>query len=237
MREPKIVLWDLETFGFDFHADKGFILCGSYKAVGERKIHTVARENLGRDMWDDKSICKKLARVLTTADMWVTHNGKRFDVRFLNTRLLKHGLAPLPPVPHFDTCEVIWKTLKMRARLESTQKFFGWKEAKTPLNLETWTRAAGGSRVALKEVIAHCEADVRVLEKAYEKLRPMAFKHPSVSAIAEDPKRCVLCGKRNTLQRRGYTYAKVRKSARYQCTSCGGWSHGPAQKIEGVEIR
>lgn len=235
----KIILFDLETFGFDFSADKGFILCGSWKALGERKIYTAARTNLrsGSSLWNDKAVCLELYKVLSEADMWVTHNGKRFDVPFLNTRLLRHGLAPLPPVPHFDTCEVIWKKLKMRARLESAQKFFKWSFKKTDLDLATWTEAASGDKAALQEVIEHCEADIRVLEKAYKTLRPLAFKHPNLGAIAGSD-RCPYCGKKNTLQRRGYLVAKVRRSARFQCRSCGGWSHGAPEKIgKGIKIR
>lgn len=236
----RIVLWDIETFGFDFSADKGFILCGSYKTLGRRGIETAVRVNLapGKALWDDKLVCQQLYRAISEADMWVTHNGKRFDVPFLNTRLLKHGLNPLPPVPHFDTCEVIWKKLKMRARLDSAQKFFGWGHKKTDLNLATWTEAASGDKRALREVVRHCEADIRVLEDAYMTFRVLGYKHPNIAAIAEDGERCPYCGKRNTLQRRGYIVSKVRHSARYQCQSCGGWSHGAPEKIgKGIIMR
>lgn len=236
-----IVLWDIETFGFDFGADKGFILCGSYKTLGKKGIGTAVRKNLGRNgakMWDDKQVCKQLYDVLSKADMWVTHNGKRFDVPFLNTRLLKHGLAPLPPVPHFDTCEVIWKKLKMRARLDNVQKFFKFPDKKTDLVLEKHAMAAAGHAKMLKEIVVHCEADVRVLEHAYKKLRILGYKHPNIAAIAEDGDKCPYCGKRETLQRRGYIVAKVRRSARFQCQSCGGWSHGSPEKIgDGIRIR
>src|SRR5262249_44709780 len=29
-------------------------------------------------------------------DIWIVHNGNKFDLPFLRTRLLKHGLPPLP---------------------------------------------------------------------------------------------------------------------------------------------
>jgi len=235
--KPKIVLWDLETFGFDFRADKGFILCGSYRELGG-PIHTISRKNLGRDMWNDKEVCKRLYDVLVKADMWVTHNGRRFDIPFLNTRLLKHNLAPLPPVPHFDTCEVIWKRLKMSARLENVQKFFKFRSKKTDLWLETWAKAAAGNVKALKYVINHCEADIRVLAAGYKKLRVLGYRYPNMAALFEDNQRCPYCGKTNTSQRRGWNLAKVRRSQRFQCRACRGWYAGKPEKIgKGIVVR
>lgn len=233
-----IVLFDIETYGFDFSADKGFVLCVSYKTLGEKKVHTIRRDNLGKSMWDDKEVVKKAYDVLSTADMWVTHNGKRFDVRFLNTRLLKHKLPLLPELPHFDTCEVIWKKLKMRARLESTQKFLGLAEAKTPLNLETWMKASTGDRASMNEVVEHCEADVRVLEQAYERLKVIGFKHPNVALLIPDgdKRQCPICAS-TKVHKRGRHITRSRIHDRYQCQKCGAWSMGSPQKVKGIELR
>lgn len=228
----RIVLLDLETFGFQFKADKSFILCGSYKTFGQNDLTTIVRKNLGKHMWDDKEVCKKLYMAIANADMIVTHNGKRFDIPFLNTRLIKHKLPPLPPIPHFDTCEVIWKRLKMSGRLENAQKFFGLADEKTPLNLETWCKAAAGNKAALREVVEHCEADVRVLELAYKRLRPLGFKHPNVGVIAEDTNGCPICGAKGSLLRRGFIINQTQRTQRYQCKKCGGWSHkGFSKKV------
>lgn len=243
MSVPKILLLDLETFGFDFKADKGFILCGSYKWLSggpDAKVHTIVRENISNNMWNDKTVCRKLGDIVNQADMLVTHNGKRFDVPFLNTRLLKHGLSPMAPVPHFDTCEVIWKRLKMRGRLESAQKFFGFKHSKTDLNLETWAKAGTGNTVALNYVVKHCEADIRVLEETYLKLRPLGFKHPNVAVLKGDNRVCPICGKHNTSQQRGIRVGQVNSAIRFHCTKdlggCGTWYSGRYQST-GIKVR
>jgi hypothetical protein len=168
---------------------------------------------------------------LSDADGWVTQNGKRFDVKFLNTRLLKNNLPPLPGTTrHFDTQEVMWKKLKMRTRLESAQKFFGFPEAKTPVSLETWVNAAGGSKESMSEVIHHCEQDIKVTEMLYKKLIPLGGYAWSVASMSEKPAACPHCAGEE-IQRRGWNYALKQKSPRFQCLGCGGWSRGKPEKI------
>lgn len=221
----KIILWDLETFGFDFRADSGFLLCGSYKTLGETTVKTISRSNIREDMWNDKEVCQKLYDVLSTADGWITHNGKRFDIPFLNTRLIKHNLAPLPNTPHFDTCYVMWKKLKMRNSLANAQKFLNIGIEKTPLNLETWTKAASGNKDALTEVIKHCIMDVNVLEKVYNKIRTLGFPGFNLATMLNNPTTCPVCTK-PTLIRQGSRCTDKRRYQRLQCQSCGKWVQG-----------
>ena len=233
----KIRFLDIESHGSYFKADSGFIFCMSYKDLGEKKVHTVVRNNVLPDPYDDKALCKQIYDVIGDADMIVTHNGKRFDIPFINTRLLIHDLPPLPNVPHFDTCEIIFKKLKMSGRLDNTSATFGWKLKKHGVEVQKWFRAAAGNKAMLKEIVKHCEIDVKLLEKVYLKLRPLGFKHPNIALINEDGRQCPICGKKGTLQSRGWLPAQVNKAKRYQCTSCGGWSHARYEKVKGVDIR
>lgn len=215
----RTVIWDLETFGFDFKADKGFILCGSYKVQGEKEIHTIVRENINADMWNDKEVCKKLAKVLSTADRWITHNGKRFDARFLNVRLLKHNLPILPPMGkrHVDTCELTWKNLAMRASLKNIQEFFDLKNKKTPVDLQTWTKAAAGNVAALKDVVEHCESDVLMLEEYAEKILPIQNMQENEKFHTCNPK---------FLRSNGYRVTDKKTFKRLFCLKCSSWFRG-----------
>lgn len=221
----KTILWDLETFGFDFKADKGFILCGSWKILGDRHVHTETRNNISQDMWNDKEVCKKLSKVLSDADRWITHNGKRFDARFLNVRLLKHGLPILPPMGkrHVDTCELTWKNLAMRASLKNIQEFFELKNKKTPVDLQTWTKAAAGSAAALKEVVSHCESDVLMLEEWATKVMPIQNmnEHPDFHA----------CDKKFSVKW-GFFRTDKKRYQRLFCNKCSSWLKGDLIKGE-----
>src|SRR5688572_12339900 len=102
MPKAKIVHWDLETT--NLNANFGFILCGCVKETG-KPIKTVAITDFPRykaDPTNDKDVCKALAKLVSEADIWSTWYGARFDVPFLNSRLIYHGEPPLQPTPHVD---------------------------------------------------------------------------------------------------------------------------------------
>ncbi len=223
----KILLFDLETFGMDFGADKGFIMVASYKWQGDSKIHTITRKNphkWTRKLFDDKEICREMARVIGTADMMVTWNGTGFDLPFLQTRMLYHRLGYLPPIPHEDGLRTARKRLKMRRSLDNVQKFFGLGTKKEPMDLaRVWMPAAMGDPVALKQVIKRCESDVKLLEEAYDLIGPMSVVHPNVALVDGKPGGCPFCGKVGQMQRRGTIPALRHYRHRFHC-KCGRWS-------------
>lgn len=223
----KILIWDIETYGMNFSADAGFIMVISYKWAGDKKIYTITRKNpkqWSRRLFDDKEICREFARAFETADMHVTWNGTKFDVPFLQTRMLKHRLGYLPPVPHEDGLRTARKALKMRRSLDNIQKFFELGTKKEEMNLaKVWMPAAMGDPVALKQVIKRCESDVKLLEEAYNLLKPLSAVHPNVNMEHADDKKCPLCGK-EALQQRGKLYALRHYRLRFHCQNCGRWS-------------
>jgi uncharacterized protein YprB with RNaseH-like and TPR domain len=223
----KILFFDLETFGFNFNADAGFIMVASYKWQGEKKVRTITRKNphkWTKNAQDDKEICRQFAKVIEDADMVVGWNSKSFDWRFLQTRMLKHGLGYLPPVPHEDGLKTARHALKMGRSLENIGKFFALDTQKEKMDLaKVWMPAGAGDPTALKQVIKRCESDVKLLEEAYNLLAPLSRVHPNVSIIDGVSDGCPLC-KSKKLQQRGKIHALRHYRLRYQCTDCGRWS-------------
>jgi len=118
MSKPKVVLFDLECT--NLNANFGYILCGSWKVLGEKKIHTATITDFPsfeKDCTNDKHVVKAIADALEDADVWVTWYGQRFDVPFLQTRLMYHGNKPMPPVPHVDG----WRIARYKMRLNSNR--------------------------------------------------------------------------------------------------------------------
>lgn len=124
--KPVIVLFDLETLpnlqealkvwpqlsqypGKTLRATVSTIICAGWKIYGEKKVHCINAWDFKRwnkDVNDDYDVCKAIYDVLSKADAVVTHNGKRFDWKFLQTRLRKHKLSYLTKIPHIDTKEL-----------------------------------------------------------------------------------------------------------------------------------
>lgn len=219
----KTILWDLETFGFDFKADKGFLLCMGWKELGSKEVHIETRSNLSSSMWDDKEVAKKASSILCTADRWVTHNGKKFDVRFLNGRLIINNLPLLPPMGkrHIDTCEETWKNIAMGASLKNIQEKLDLRHKKTPVDLQTWTKAATGNKSALFDVVDHCKEDVFMLEEYFLKLTPIHSMGENTQFHTCDKK---------FLRSNGHRVADKKIFKRLFCLKCGGWFKGEELK-------
>jgi uncharacterized protein YprB with RNaseH-like and TPR domain len=232
----KIVTWDLETSTFGFKANSGFVLCATIKELG-KPVEILKRAKMQPDPLNDKKLVTQISKRLNDADMWVTHNGRWFDIPFLNSRLFHWGLPPLPPMPHFDTCEASFKRFKIKNSLEAVGEFLGCHVKKYKVSFDEWVRAYAGNKKSLEKIVKHGVNDTRLTEEVYLKMRPIGYKHPNIALINEDGRQCPICGEKDTLQSRGWLPARVNKANRYQCTSCGAWSHARYEKVKGIEVR
>lgn len=235
----KICFFDLETT--NLAANFGYILCAGWKFWEEPGFHVVSVGDfpklLKSDPTNDKEVVRSICGILAASDIIVTWYGARFDVPFLNSRLIAHGLDPLPPVPHID----LWRVARYKLRLHSNRLAsvadFLELPSKTPLTPKIWIRAMAGHPASLDYIKDHCQRDVEVLELAYEKLRHLVVSHPNVTLaepLAEPA--CPFCGS-TELQKRGWNYARVSRKQRYFCASCRAWSSGAPERLGEVIVR
>jgi hypothetical protein len=223
MHEPKrIICWDLEAFHMNWDAGVAVLFCMCWKVVGEPKVYTESVWAYpGKDALDDGIVCERIRNILETADLWVTYNGLRFDVPFLQTRLLANDLPVLAPIAHKDLYYTAKFKLKLaRNSLLSVQNFLKLDNHKTPVDLRQWIRALAGDKKAQKEIIIHCQNDVLVLEECYLRLRPLMLSHPRLHEYGS----CNKCGGKLLKNKVYYTAAKNPKIT-LQCQNrhCRGY--------------
>ena len=234
---PKILFYDIETT--NLNANFGYCLCVGFKWLGKKQVYIPSIADYGlykKDPTNDKMLMKETAKILNGADIIVGHYSSRFDLPYINSRLLFHGEKPVAPIPQIDTWRVSRYQLKLNNnRLASIAGFFGLDD-KTPVTGPHWIKAMAGNKNSLRYVIDHCKKDVEVLEQTYYKLLPVIPKHPNVNLVDEVTGSCPRCGASNVVKR-GFSIAQTRRTQRYQCNSCGGWSRGKTQGIPGIEIR
>jgi hypothetical protein len=220
---PRILSFDIETAGINaFKADLGFVILFGYKWSDEEEAHVITLDKEGLRNFDDRRLLKRASQLFADADLVVGHFAAPFDRRFLNGRLLIHGLSPLPPTRLRDTCLIarsigtfssnrlkhLANLLKLRHRkLEND-----WPRA--------WFQVLQGNREALRKLGEYCKGDVLAVEELYFKLRPFDNPHPRIYPHDEKP-RCGACGAE--LMLRGFTYAGQYLYQRYQCKACGKW--------------
>ncbi len=234
----KIAHFDIEASNLS--ANLGYCISAAIKWSDDKTPQVFRVDNyktFKKDPTNDRLLIKDLAEAMNGADLWTGWYSSRFDVPFVNTRLLQYGFAPLAPVPHVD----LWRTARFGLKLHSNRlavvgDFLGIED-KTPIKWECWRRAPSGHKQSIDEIVKHNVGDVIALEKAYEQLKPFIKQHPNVSIMASgETDGCPICGSER-LQARGWIVARTRRRKRYNCQTCGAWSSGKSEPVDGRGIR
>lgn len=161
----QIACFDIEATGLK--ADFGTFLCGVIKPYGKpAKTFCVKRPG------DDKKAVSDFCRELSKYACLVSYNGKRYDISFLRTRLLKHGKPPLKKQLHLDVYQVNKTKLNMSRR--SQLQLLGLletEEQKMGVSPNTWAEVAKNKAKNLAELKRRCKSDVEGLEQAYKRMR------------------------------------------------------------------
>ena len=158
----------------------GRIFCCSFLPIRDGVVdkpytfHLQESRLKGSSKIDDSKLCIAIRDELERYNLIVGWNSKLFDLPLLNARLAKHGQRPCRVQFHGD---MMWyaggSSMRIGSRkLVNVQKFFKLGEEKTEIDWEDWQKVATGDQKAMKKVVEHCEADVKVLAEAYWKLLP-----------------------------------------------------------------
>lgn len=225
---PRILTWDIEST--NLNASFGTILCIGWKWHGLSEVHTLTiLDGPHKIMLDDKWLVSEFAKVFSEADYHITWYGARFDLPFINTKLMKYELPPLPEVYHLD----LWRHARYRMklhsnRLQAVSEYLGVEHRKNPISFDDWQHAAHGNVKAMKQVALHCKLDVLVLEEVFDRMRPWLPNEPSRILFVEQPeedgkKLCPSCGS-DWLRSSGFRVGRTYRYRRYQCQKCGKWS-------------
>lgn len=233
----RLIVFDIEAS--NLNANFGYTICMGWKVLGEKKTNVIKISDFPlfeKSCTNDREVVKAAKKVLENADGWVGWYSRYYDECFINTRLLAHRQTPLPPMGncHIDAWRIARYRMKLNSnRLDTVSKFLGVEE-KTPLSGPIWIKAQAGHKPSLNYVYKHCVQDVLVTEQVYNLIKPLSTTHFNIRAV-DGTSGCTICGS-TKLQKRGFRYAKVSKTQRYQCSDCGGWSSGKPQNL-GLEVR
>jgi hypothetical protein len=158
--------------------DWGFILCWvigdgkgnyAYDVIKPQEVFTI----------QDKRIVTSCVKELSKYDRVVHHYGNACDLPLLRTRALSHGLD-FPGYGEIATTD-IYQIAKHKLCLSSNSQkmisklLFG-KTEKTEVDPKIWLAAVRGDKKALTQILNHCKADVRDLERNAKKLMKYSRK-------------------------------------------------------------
>lgn len=246
MGDPHVVLFDLETVpnlpealkvwpqlsnypGITLRASITSIICAGYKTLGSAETKCICAWDFpswDTDVNDDRALCEAIYEVLKEADCVVTHNGKKFDWKFLQTRLMFHELPPLPPIHHVDTrAEASRNLFVFNNKLDTIAKFLTSEKKMENGGWDLWVRVHSRESEAMQLMKDYCMQDVIALEAVFKRLRPLVKSLPNHNLFSPmKEKSCPNCGS-TRLRPNGRRYTQTRAYHRYICEDCRRWSH------------
>lgn len=168
LKQLRVAFWDIEATNLE--ADFGLLLCASIKPYGgELKTYRLDESpNYGKVPWDDSYLAGQIRDELETYLVVVHHYGDRYDLPFLNSRLMAHNMRVVDTssMCTIDTWDVARKKLKLSSnRLARLVDFLDTKTKKTPLIGQLWIRAMCGDKKAMDRIVEHNIRDVEALEQ------------------------------------------------------------------------
>lgn len=179
----RIAYFDIEAW--DLSPEFAPLLCVSILDANTNEMLTLRQDKYvsngkhGRSkgvavdgMTDDEQLLLDLKGILSGYHLTCGWYTKGYDIPLINTRLAMYGHKPLDSTFHLDGVWYMkgWRGLKPKtAKLRDVAEYFKL-EQKPDVAPEVWLKARGGSKTAMNEVVARCEADVRITRAVIEKI-------------------------------------------------------------------
>jgi len=165
---------DIETS--NLKANMGVIYSYCIKDGKSDKIHErlITKKELFSDAMD-KALVQSLINDIRSFDILVTYYGTRFDIPFIRSRAVHHGIE-YPAYGeniHIDLYYLIRNKFNLtRNSLKVACGFLLGHTDKTQVEWKHWMKAMQGNKEALEYIIEHNRYDVLDLEKLYDKVIP-----------------------------------------------------------------
>lgn len=208
-----------------------YMLSWAAKFLGEPQSKTVYRAHF------DDDCLSLLHEMLMEADMIVSYNGDKFDMRHINREFVEAGLPRTRPLPSVDMLKVVKKMFAFpHNRLDYVARVvLGERKLETG-GFDLWPAFMNGEPKALATMKKYNIHDVVITEKLYKKLRGWIPNHPyaiDLDVVFNDDAsdyQCETCGSKKV------TLHKPRRTRCYairtlQCDSCGAWRDGIRKKV------
>lgn len=198
------------------------ILSWSAKWLGDKEVMYADQRN-AKDIEDEKKILEKLWQLMDEADIIIGHNSKRFDIKRINARFIKHGMQPPSPFRQIDTLQIAKKHFAFTSnKLEYLAKYLGCKQKKLTkrkyAGFELWRECLSGNKDAWKEMELYNKQDVLVLEEVYNRLIP--WDNSINFSVFNKGEHVCSCGSTQLLNK-GTTINNSGIYKRYKCKKCG----------------
>ena len=246
MSKPRILFFDIETAAkkiyawgdYDVNAIATYqhwhMISFAWKWSGDKETHVKALPDYRmykKDKTNDKCLIQDLWKLFDEADIIISHNGIKFDLRKSNARFIFHGMKPPSPYQVVDTRDVARKHFRFDSnKLDNLGDYLGIGRKINTGGFDLWLGCERGDKKSWGLMKKYNKMDVILLEKVYLKLRPYMNLHPNLGLLQGNKKACPQCGSLR-VHANGTRATRTTLMQRYCCADCGAWSSSPIPKL------
>ena len=207
------------------------IICICYKWEHSKKVYSL--------QWDskkcDKKMLKDFIKVADQADELVGHNGDRFDITWVRTRALIHGIPFTPYIVSIDTLKLSRSLFKFNSnRLDYVTKLL-LGEGKSQTNFQMWKDLTllpyTKTKPTLNKMVKYCKRDVQILQDYFEKINPY-IKHKTHYAVKGE---CPECGSDKLRITRRRMNASGTCTVQLNCDECSKYHTMPEKQFNKIQ--
>lgn len=192
------------------------IICIAYKWEGKKA------ECLTWNKGNDKEMLYRFTKILEQADESVAHNGDRFDLKWIRTRCLKHGIPFSPFQRTIDTLKIARNSFNFQSnKLDYLAKYLGL-DRKLETEYGWWKDILLNNCLkAMHKMTIYCKKDVEVLEQVYDRLKPYTKAQTNYSVLYNNSKSgCPECKSKKVGLNKTYTTVTGIVRHTMQCHNC-----------------
>jgi DNA polymerase elongation subunit (family B) len=203
------------------------MICVSWKWEDDKEVHHL--------QWDkkqnDKTMIKKFIKVLQEADEICGHNSDSFDLKWIRTRAIKHGIPMSPDFVAYDTYKEAKKLFRFdSASLDYISKYIGVSEKRETGGSKLWVDTVfNKDKQALVDMIAYCDDDVISQSAVFARMKPYLKSKSHYADFISD---CPECGSANTVVSKRRRTAQGHRKIQFQCVDCGRYHTVAASRYE-----
>jgi len=194
------------------------IICICYKWEDDKETYGLTWDH----KQDDKKMLSEFIKIANQADELVGHNGDKFDLAWIRTRCLFHGLDMFPKYTTIDTLKISRSKFRFNSnRLNYIAQYLGiGQKIKTEFGL--WKDIVlNKDKKAMEAMVKYCKKDVILLEKVFSHLKKHIDHKTHYGVIfGMDRGTCPECGSDELVINKRKTTASGLKKIMYQCKVC-----------------
>lgn len=212
-----------------------FCLTWAAKWLFEKKVYSAKLTSSEALEQDDKRIMQSIWDMVNEADIIITHNGQKFDMRRLSTRFIIHGMPPPLPYQQIDTLLHVRRSFDMTSnKLDYVNKLLNLERKKDTGGFDLWAKCYKGDLKALHDMEKYNVQDVRILEETYLTIRAWIKPHPNVALFILDEKveRCPTCGSHDLAEQGKDYHTTVNVYEELRCNNCGATGRRRKSKLD-----